>query len=231
LIVAMIALFVALTGTAVATTSALITGKQIANNSITGADVKNKSLTGKDFKGSVRGARGAAGPAGPAGPQGAQGAQGAQGPQGPQGAQGPQGDQGPQGLSTDDRPGRSIVTSCNVDGSGTTFTNCGSQVGLSVPRSGRVHVAIDGTWYSHSGSPAQGQCRVEVDNVPVTSTTVLLGEIANNTDSTHQNAFGMNLVTGVLAPGSHTFGIECNNPQADVDFRAIMISAVNLGAA
>ena len=45
LIVAMLALFVALTGTAVATTSALITGNQIRNSSITGLDVKNKSLT------------------------------------------------------------------------------------------------------------------------------------------------------------------------------------------
>ena len=76
MIVAMLALFVALTGTAVATTSALITGKQIANNSITGADVKNKSLTPKDFKGSVRGPRGLRGPAGPAGAAGAKGDKG-----------------------------------------------------------------------------------------------------------------------------------------------------------
>jgi hypothetical protein len=40
--VAMLALFVALSGTAVATTSALITGRQIKNGSITGLDVKNR---------------------------------------------------------------------------------------------------------------------------------------------------------------------------------------------
>ncbi len=55
MVVAMLALFVALTGTAVATTSALITGNQIKNSSITGADVKNKSLRPIDFR--VRGAR------------------------------------------------------------------------------------------------------------------------------------------------------------------------------
>ena len=82
MVVAMLALFVALTGTAVATTSALITGNQIKNSSITGADIKNKSLTPKDFKGSVRGARGTAGA------QGAQGLPGAQGPQGLQGEAG-----------------------------------------------------------------------------------------------------------------------------------------------
>jgi hypothetical protein len=95
MIVAMLALFVALTGTAVATTSAVITGKQIKNNSITGADVKNKSLTPRDFKGSVRGPRGLRGPAGPQGAQGPQGTQGAQGAQGAQGIQGIQGPPGP----------------------------------------------------------------------------------------------------------------------------------------
>ena len=82
MVVAMLALFVALTGTAVATTSALITGKQIKNGSITGLDIKNKSVTAKDIKGQLRGARGAAGPAGPPGPQGPQGSQGATGPAG-----------------------------------------------------------------------------------------------------------------------------------------------------
>ena len=88
MIVAMLALFVALTGTAVATTSALITGNQIKNSSITGLDVKNKSLTPKDFRGSVRGPRGLRGLAGPQGSQGSQGAQGAQGAQGVQGPAG-----------------------------------------------------------------------------------------------------------------------------------------------
>jgi hypothetical protein len=93
MIVAMIALFVALSGTAVATTSALITGNQIKNNSITGIDVKNKSLTAKDFRGSVRGARGPAGPTGPAGPAG------------------PKGDTGPPGA-----PNPNAVNSDQLDG-------------------------------------------------------------------------------------------------------------------
>jgi hypothetical protein len=82
MLVALLALFVALTGTAVATTNALITGRQIANGSITGLDVRNKSLTPLDFRGSVRG------PVGPRGAQGPQGAAGAQGSQGAQGAPG-----------------------------------------------------------------------------------------------------------------------------------------------
>ena len=77
--VAMLALFVALGGTAVATTSALITGNQIKNGSITGLDVKNRSLTPRDFRGSVRGTRGLRGLTGAQGAPGAAGASGAPG--------------------------------------------------------------------------------------------------------------------------------------------------------
>jgi hypothetical protein len=80
MVVALLALFVALSGTAVATTNALITGRQIANSSITGLDVRNKSLTPADFRGSVRG------PVGPRGAQGQQGFQGAKGDRGDAGA-------------------------------------------------------------------------------------------------------------------------------------------------
>jgi hypothetical protein len=78
--VAMLALFVAMGGTAIAAGSALITGKQIKNSSITGADVKNKSLTPKDFRGSVRGPRGLQGPKGDKGDKGDTGAPGAPNP-------------------------------------------------------------------------------------------------------------------------------------------------------
>ncbi len=59
--------------------SQLVTGRQIANNSITGKDVKNRSLTPRDFKGSVRGSRGAQGPRGVQGARGPQGANGTNG--------------------------------------------------------------------------------------------------------------------------------------------------------
>lgn len=97
MIVAMLTLFVALTGTAVATTSALITGKQIKNNSITGADIKNRSIALRDLATRARGARGAPGTQGPPGAQGIQGPKGDDGDPGPQGLQGLPGAQGPAG--------------------------------------------------------------------------------------------------------------------------------------
>jgi hypothetical protein len=89
MIVAMIALFVALSGTAVATTSALIGSAQIRNNSITGLDVKNRSLRPIDFRGSIRGPRGLRGLTGATGATGAPGATGAKGDTGATGARGP----------------------------------------------------------------------------------------------------------------------------------------------
>ncbi len=79
LVVALIALFVALSAAAVATTTRLITGATIRDNSVTGADVRDKSLSAADFRGSPRGPAGAAGPAGTIGTHGPKGDPGAVG--------------------------------------------------------------------------------------------------------------------------------------------------------
>lgn len=95
-VVAYVALFVALGGTA--TAAVLVTGKNVKNGSLTGADVKSNSLgsvdvtngdlLAEDFKaGQLR-----------AGPRGAPGAPGARGAPGPAGAKGDQGSPGISGL-------------------------------------------------------------------------------------------------------------------------------------
>jgi hypothetical protein len=90
MIVAMIALGVALSGTAVAGTK-LITGGQIANGTIKLADIHSSAKT------ALKGQRGATGAQGPVGAQGAQGSVGPQGAPGTPGTQGHEGEQGPQG--------------------------------------------------------------------------------------------------------------------------------------
>jgi hypothetical protein len=120
-VVALIALFVALSGAAVATTTAMISGAGIKDNSITGSDVKNssittddvkdKSLTPADFRGSVRGPAGEPGPAGAQGPKGETGAPGAPGAKGEQGEPGPQGVQGQKGESgADGVPAKAVYS-------------------------------------------------------------------------------------------------------------------------
>jgi hypothetical protein len=78
---------------------ALITGKDIKNESITGKDIKDSSITLKDTSPVLRnqilnnaGAKGATGKQGPEGKAGADGVDGAEGPAGPEGPAGEAGD-------------------------------------------------------------------------------------------------------------------------------------------
>jgi hypothetical protein len=78
-VIALLALFVSLGGTATAIT--LITGRNVKDGSLTGADVRDRSLTRSDLSiGTLT--RGPAGPAGPAGEAGEPGLRGAQGIEG-----------------------------------------------------------------------------------------------------------------------------------------------------
>jgi len=96
MIVAMIALAVALSGTAVAGTTKLLTGSQIKNGSIKLADLHSSVKT--TLKGQ-KGATGAQGPEGAQGPHGAAGAKGDTGATGAAGAAGAPGKDGKDGLS------------------------------------------------------------------------------------------------------------------------------------
>lgn len=82
LVVAIVAMSVALSGTA--TAALVMTGKNIQNGTITGQDVKNRTLAKKKLsKKAIKSLQGRAGPAGPQGPAGVPGTQGAAGPVGP----------------------------------------------------------------------------------------------------------------------------------------------------
>lgn len=80
-VVAVLALVVACAGSA--TAAAMITGKQIKNNTVTHRDVKNGTLRSTDLaRSTVASLKGPAGPIGPTGPQGPVGATGPAGPAG-----------------------------------------------------------------------------------------------------------------------------------------------------
>jgi hypothetical protein len=96
-VVAYLALFVALGGSAYA--AATITGKHIKDGTVTGRDVKNRSLSTNKLS-----AEALSSLAGPAGSQGVRGQQGQPGPKGDQGSAGPKGDQGSAGPKGDQGP-------------------------------------------------------------------------------------------------------------------------------
>jgi hypothetical protein len=87
---ALLALFFALGGTAVAAGNALLPknsvgSAQVVNGSLAKADLSKKAVKALKGNRGARGLRGAVGPQGPQGSQGAQGTQGIQGPAGPAG--------------------------------------------------------------------------------------------------------------------------------------------------
>jgi Collagen triple helix repeat (20 copies) len=96
LVVAIVALFVAFSGTA--TAALVMTGAQIKNGTITGKDLRNRTLgtnkLSKKALSSLKGQRG------PAGSQGVAGVQGPKGDTGAAGAQGPKGDTGVADITT-----------------------------------------------------------------------------------------------------------------------------------
>jgi hypothetical protein len=94
----LLALFVALSGTAYAASLPRnsVGTAQLKRNAVTSAKVKARSLLASDFRQGQLPA-GPQGPQGPRGPEGAPGARGAEGAHGARGAEGPVGPRGPQG--------------------------------------------------------------------------------------------------------------------------------------
>ena len=99
----MLALFVALSGTAYAATLPRnsVGTAQLKRNAVTSAKVKPRSLLASDFRrGQLpAGPQGPQGPQGPTGPRGPEGLHGVEGPRGPVGPRGPEGPQGPAGAT------------------------------------------------------------------------------------------------------------------------------------
>ena len=117
MIVAMIALAVALSGTAVAGTAKLITGSEIANGTIKLADIHSSAKTALKGKSGLKGAQGLVGAQGPAGPQGATGAKGDKGETGAPGAKGDKGTPAPTMLRlTGDFAGTNASVATTLDG-------------------------------------------------------------------------------------------------------------------
>jgi Collagen triple helix repeat (20 copies) len=117
MVVAMIALAVALSGTAVAGTAKLITGSEIANGTIKLADIHSSAKTALKGKSGLKGAQGPVGAQGAAGPQGAAGAPGAKGDKGDKGEKGDKGTPAPTLLRlTGDFAGTNASVATTLDG-------------------------------------------------------------------------------------------------------------------
>lgn len=160
-VLATLALIFATAGVAPAAKK-LVTGKDIAKNTITSTNVKDRSLKSVDFAPGtlVPGPQGAAGAKGATGAQGAQGESGmpgndgADGPQGPAGNDGAPGDNGENGADGQGPAYFKAFTGLTVGSSSATVATLGATTGLALAP---YIVSAQGT-VSASGGDAEVAC-------------------------------------------------------------------------
>ncbi len=127
----------------------------------------------------------------------------------------------------------SVVTGASqslggCDPSSTTFVSCAS-VTLDLPRAGRVLGWADLQWHSDSAAPTRAECQMRVDDASI-GHGMLFGEsVTANTSALHERGVGGNFITTNLTAGPHTFSVNCNEPDSDIDIDQAAISVLLLG--
>jgi hypothetical protein len=121
--------------------------------------------------------------------------------------------------------GRAVTSSCDPSADG-LFRDCGS-VTVNLTRSSRVLIVTSAMWWSEGG-PSNGICRTGVDGGPF-GPDAFPGEAVDATASNAQQSLTLTNVTGPLAPGSHTFGLACNQTTGNIAYAPTYVSAVVLG--
>ena len=163
-VLGLIAIFIALRGTAFAATVAKnsVTSKSIRDNAVRSKDVKDETLTDADLSDSVT-----AGLHGPQGPQGERGPEGLQGEPGVQGLQGERGERGLQGA-TGQAGATNVVTRSStvpVPGGQSEFASAGCNAGERATGGGAFWTSLpDATMVISNSGPTVGSTGAGVPN-------------------------------------------------------------------
>jgi hypothetical protein len=133
--------------------------------------------------------------------------------------------------------GRSDPTTGGVcDPNSSTFVNCAS-VDVTLPHEGRVLLIGTGGQYAFDAGVTQGSCRMTLDGAAQGGSFITVG---NQTDASpgvtgaanrgYARGFATTVVIGPVGAGPHSFGLDCNQSDADVEFENTQISATVLGS-
>jgi hypothetical protein len=114
------------------------------------------------------------------------------------------------------------------DPASTTFVTCAS-VTLDLPRDGRVLGWADLQWHSDNAAPSRAECVMRVDGGNVGHGMFFGESVSVNTSALHERGVGGNFVTSNLTAGPHTFSVNCNEPESDIDIDQAAISVLLLG--
>ena len=127
-------------------------------------------------------------------------------------------------------------TGGQCDPTSATFVPCAS-VDFNLPHNGRVLLLGTGAQYAFDAGVTQGSCRLTLDGVALGGSFVTLG---NQTDASpgvtgvanrgYARGFTTTVVTDPVGAGPHSFGLECNQNDPDVEFENPQITAALLGS-
>jgi hypothetical protein len=127
-------------------------------------------------------------------------------------------------------------TGAQCDPNTTTFVLC-ADVTVDLPHEGRVLLIGTGAQYAFNLSVTQGTCRLTNDGNSLGGSLISLG---NQTDPSpgvvgaanrgYGRGFTTTLVTDSISAGSHTFALQCNETDSDVEFENPQISAALFGS-
>ena len=128
------------------------------------------------------------------------------------------------------------TTGGQCDPTSTTFVACAS-VDVNLPHQGRVLLLGTGAQYAFNAGVTQGNCRLTIDGAALGGSFVGLG---NQTDASpgvtgaanrgYARGFSTTVVTDPVSAGPHSFGLQCNEVDADVEFENPQITAAVLGS-
>jgi hypothetical protein len=127
----------------------------------------------------------------------------------------------------------SVVTGASdslggCDPNSITFVSCAS-VTFDLPRAGRVLGWADIQWHSDSAAPTRAECQMRVDDGAIGHGMFFGEAVTGNTSALHERGVGGNFITSNLSAEPHTFSVNCNEPDADIDIDQAAISVLLLG--
>ena len=85
----------------------------------------------------------------------------------------------------------------------------------------RYYVSFDGN-FDGIGGISRGDCRLEVDNAPVSGTTIRVETPTHTAD--HGDGYGINVVTPAIG-GKHAISVACDDKQNDLRVHQFQLSA------
>jgi hypothetical protein len=110
-----------------------------------------------------------------------------------------------------------------------TYTECATvSITQSTAFPRKTMVVVDGT-FTTPAAGARGECRIEVDNAPVTGARARIGENgAGGHVNENGDGFGINTITTKLG-GKHTYSVDCNEVAGgDLKIHDLQLSAIGI---